>query len=206
VKVCLFGASGRVGMVILENLLDGGHSVQALVRNPNRINTAHPNLQVFQGDIYNEKNISLVMAGTEAVISALNTENRTTLSESMPLIIHEMKKQGISRIITIGTAGILQARVNPEVYRFQSSESKRTSTKDAEEHLKAYLILKDSGLDWTVVCPTYLPTGERVGSYRFEVNVLPENPSSISVFDTGDFAYAQLESKQFIGARVGLTY
>jgi putative NADH-flavin reductase len=193
-------------MVILENLLDGGHSVQALVRNPNRINTAHPNLQVFQGDIYNEKNISLVMAGTEAVISALNTENRTTLSESMPSIIHEMKKQGISRIITIGTAGILQARVNPEVYRFQSSESKRTSTKDAEEHLKAYLILKDSGLDWTVVCPTYLPTGERVGSYRFEVNVLPENPSSISVFDTGDFAYAQLESKQFIGARVGLTY
>lgn len=146
------------------------------------------------------------MKGTDAIVSALNTEGTTTLSDSMPLIIHQMKQQKITRIITIGTAGILQARTNPTLYRFQSSESKRKTTKDAEEHLKAYLILKKSGLNWTIVCPTYLPAGKRIGCYRYEVNFLPENPTSISIFDTADFVFAQLFSNRFIGCRVGLTY
>ncbi len=205
-KVCLLGATGRVGSVILENFLASGHSVHALIRQQNHLQSRHPHLQIFKGNALNENDISLAMTGTDAVISALNTGNRTTLSESMPLIIRQMQDKGISRIITIGTAGILQARTNPEIYRFQSSESRRTSTKDAEEHLKAFLILKDSGLNWTVVCPTYLPTGERIGTYRTEIDMLPENPSSISIYDTGDFACAQLESKKFIRVRVGLTY
>lgn len=206
VKICLFGVSGRVGSVILENALANHHPVQALVRNIGHFSSRHPNLKIIEGNALNEQDIANTMRGTDAVISCLNTDGGTTLSDSMPLIIKQMQMQGVKRIITIGTAGILQARIDPRLYRFQSSESKRKTTKDAEEHLKAYLLLKDSGLDWTIVCPTYLPNGERIGKYRYEKNFLPEAPSSISIFDTGDFAYSQLENREFIGVRVGLTY
>jgi uncharacterized protein len=206
VNICLFGATGRVGKVILENALTNQHAVQALVRDPVKLNQQADGLKITVGNVLNDRDIANSLKGSDVVISALNTDGHATLSESMPLIIKNMKEQNISRIITIGTAGILQARSAPQLYRFQSSESKRKSTRDAEEHLKAYLQLKESGLDWTVVCPTYLPVGERIGHFRYAEDFLPDHPSSISVYDTGDFAYQQLFSKQFIGKRVGLTY
>lgn len=206
VNICLLGATGRVGSVILENALENKLSVKVLVRDRSKLQVSSDGLTVREGNVLNEKDLALTMMGSTVVISALNTDKSTTLSESMPLIIKQMKHHGIKRIITVGTAGILQARSAPNLFRFQSSESKRKSTRDAEEHLKAYLLLKNSGLDWTIVCPTYLPIGERVGQYRYEKDFLPEDPSSISIYDTGDFTFQQLFSSEFIGARVGLTY
>jgi uncharacterized protein len=205
-NLSIFGATGRVGSVITENALQHEHTVHALVRNPKKLPSPNPSLKVFEGNVLNQNDIAKVMTGTNAVFCALNTGGDSTLSEAITLIVKQMKILGIQRIITIGTAGILQARTNPYIYRFQSSESKRTSTKAAKEHLMAYIILKNSGLDWTIVCPTYLPAGERIGTYCFEKDFLPENSSSISVYDTGDFAFAQLESRQFVGARVGISY
>ncbi|MEH7333642.1 NAD(P)H-binding protein [Neobacillus drentensis] len=205
-NICLFGATGRVGSVILENALSNQISIQALVRDLEKLNTDSSLLKVRTGNVLNEEDIAQTMKGTDIVISALNTDGNSTLSQSMPLIISNMKREGLKRIITIGTAGILQARSAPQLYRYQSTESKRKNTRDAEEHLKAYLLLKASGLDWTIVCPTYLPVGERLEQYRYEKDILPENPSSISIYDTGDFAFQQLFSNKFIGSRVGLTY
>jgi uncharacterized protein len=206
VNICLFGATGRVGTIILEKALAQQHSITALVRDAKKLNNNGSFLKVKTGNVLNETDIAHCLTGSNVVISALNTDGTTVLSESMPFIIKQMKEQGVKRIITIGTAGILQARSAPHLYRFQSTESKRKSTRDAEEHLKAYLLLKDSGLEWTVVCPTYLPVGERKGQYRYEKDFLPDDPSSISIYDTADFAYLQIFSKQFIGSRVGLTY
>jgi uncharacterized protein len=206
VNICLFGATGRVGTIILENALSQEHNVRVLVRDSRKLKFSGDGLLVKEGNVLNENDISNCISGSDAVICALNTDGTTTLSESMPFIIKQMREQGIQRIISIGTAGILQARSVPYLYRFQSSESKRKSTRDAEEHLKAYLILRDSGLDWTVVCPTYLPIGERKGHYRYEKDFLPDNPSSISIFDTADFAFGQLFTNEFIGSRVGITY
>lgn len=206
VNVCLFGATGRVGSIILESALANRHSVRALVRKPEKIAKSRKHLTVIEGNVLDKSDVAETMKNCDVVISALNTGGTSTLSESMPVIINNMKEKKITRIITIGTAGILQARSEPLLYRFQSSESKRKSTRDAEEHVKAYLTLKESGLDWTIVCPTYLPLGERIGVYRFEKDFLPENPSSISCYDTADFAYQQLFTNEFIGYRVGLTY
>ncbi|WP_053365438.1 NAD(P)-dependent oxidoreductase [Bacillus sp. FJAT-27245] len=205
-NICLFGATGRVGSVILENCLNAGNGVHALVRNPGKLKHNGPGLKIFNGDATNTDDVRTAMKGCDAVISSLNTGGSTVLSDSMPHIVSAMKENGLRRIVLVSTAGITQARTAPELYRFQSSESRRTSTKDAEEHLKAWLILKNSGLDWTAVCPTYLPVGERLGTYRVGRDVLPENPTSISIFDTGDFAFSQLGSAEYLHCRAGLTY
>jgi uncharacterized protein len=67
-------------------------------------------------------------------------------------------------------------------------------------------MLKQSTLDWTIVCPTYLPDGEREGQYRIERNFLPEGGMKISVPDTAEFTYRQIESSDYVHSRVGIAY
>lgn len=205
-NILILGGTGRVGNQIVTYALHDGHHVKVLVRTPEKIQTNHADLTIIQGNVLNKEDIIRSMHGIDVIISALNTDGGNTLSESMPFIIEAMEKEAIKRIITIGTAGILQSRVSPKLLRYQSSESKRRSTRAAEEHHKVYDMLQRSNLDWTIVCPTYLPDGEKVGKYRIERNLLPEGGSKISVPDTAEFAYSQIQSSDYIKTRVGIAY
>ena len=205
-NILILGATGRVGSQIVTYALHDRHHVTVLVRTPEKIQINSENLTIIQGNVLNKNDIVRAMNGIDVVISALNTDGTTTLSESMPLIIKAMENEGIQRIITIGTAGILQSRTTPTVIRYQSSESKRKLTRAAEEHHKVYDMLKQSTLDWTIVCPTYLPDGEREGQYRIERNFLPEGGMKISVPDTAEFTYRQIESSDYVQSRVGIAY
>jgi putative NADH-flavin reductase len=67
-------------------------------------------------------------------------------------------------------------------------------------------MLKQSTLDWTIVCPTYLPDGEREGQYRIERNFLPEGGFKKSVPDTAEFTFRQIKSSDYVQSRVGIAY
>lgn len=205
-RILILGMTGRVGSEIAKLALEDKHQVTALVRTPEKITSKDENLSVIKGDVTIKEDVERAMKDADAVISALNTDGGETLTESMPLIIEAMKAEGIKRIVTIGTAGILNSRVEDDVLRYQSSESKRKLTRAAEEHHKTYELLEASELDWTVVCPTYLPDGEATGEYREERNYLPEDGKKITVGDTAEFAYKQLESDEYVQSRVGIAY
>ncbi|MGV2941887.1 NAD(P)-dependent oxidoreductase [Mesobacillus sp. LC4] len=205
-NILILGATGRVGSHIVTYALHECHHVTALVRSPEKIQIDHKNLTIIQGNVLNRDTIMRAINGMDVVISALNTDGTTTLSESMPLIIEAMENEGIKRIITIGTAGILQSKATPNVLRYQSSESKQKSTRAAKEHHKVYDMLRQSRLEWTIVCPTYLPDGEKVGSYRIARDVLPDGGAKISVPDTAEFTYKQVEARDYMRSRVGIAY
>ncbi|MGG3451870.1 SDR family oxidoreductase [Domibacillus aminovorans] len=205
-KILILGATGRVGSQVVSYALRDGHHVTSLVRTPDNIQIMDKNLTVIQGNVLNKDDIECVMSEIDIVISALNTDSTNTLSESMPLIIEAMKKENIKRIITVGTAGILQSRTTPDLLRYQSSESKRKSTRAAKEHHRVYDILTHSELEWTIVCPTYLPDGECTNMYRVEHNFLPESGTVISVADTAKFTYQQIKSTKYLKSRVGIAY
>ncbi|MGE6720380.1 NAD(P)-dependent oxidoreductase [Peribacillus frigoritolerans] len=205
-NILILGATGRVGGQLVIYGLQDNHHVTVLVRTPEKIAINNANLTIIQGNVLNKDDIVRAMHGIDVVISALNTDGTTTLSASMPLIIEAMENEGIQRIITIGTAGILQSRTIPNSLRYQSSESKRRSTRAAKEHHKVYDILKQSTLQWTIVCPTYLPDGESVGTYRVEGDFLPEDGVEISVPDTAEFAFSQIKSSDYLKSRVGIAY
>lgn len=205
-NILILGATGRVGSQIVTYALHDSHHVTVLVRTKEKIQINHGNLTIIQGNVLNKDDIVRALNGIDIVISALNTDGTTTLSESMPLIIGAMENEGIKRIITVGTAGILQSRTTPNALRYQSSESKQKSTRAAEEHHKVYDMLKQSTLTWTIVCPTYLPDGERTGKYRIERNFLPQGGAKISVPDTAEFTFKQITASDYIKSRVGIAY
>ncbi|WP_335872059.1 NAD(P)-dependent oxidoreductase [Bacillus sp. 2205SS5-2] len=205
-KICLLGATGRVGSILLEKMIKAGYEVSILVRQPLKVRISSTNLSIIQGDVLIEANVEQAMTNCDMVVSCLGTDGKDTLSKSMPLLLKTMRQKKIKSIISIGTAGILQARSYPTTYRFLTNESKRKSTKAAEDHLKVYLMLHKSKMNWTIVCPTYLPNGERQGHYRIEKNMLPESSQSISIYDTADFMYDLLISNEFLKTRVGIAY
>ncbi|CAH0306843.1 hypothetical protein SRABI96_04817 [Peribacillus sp. Bi96] len=205
-NILILGATGRVGGQLVTKCLHDRHHVTVLVRTPEKIQINHASLTIIQGNVLHKDDIVRAMHGIDVVLSALSTDGTTTLSASMPLIIEVMEIEGIQRIITIGTAGILQSRNTPNSLRYQTSESKRKSTRSTEEHHKVYDLLKQSTLEWTIVCPTYLPDGKSVGKYRVERNFLPEDGVEISVADTAEFTYSQIKSSDYLKSRVGIAY
>lgn len=205
-KIALFGATGRVGNELVKLLLQENHEVRILVRQPNKVQIHSQKLRILSGNARNKEDVEQVISGCDVVISALNTDGDDTLSIATPLIIQTMETFKINRILTIGTAGILQSRTQPEVFRFQSDESRRRTTRAAEEHLKAYLSLQASKLTWTIICPTYLPDGKLTKNYRYCADYLPENGREVSVQDTAHFTLTQLKNNEFLHKRVGICY
>ncbi|MFL0374291.1 SDR family oxidoreductase [Paenibacillus amylolyticus] len=205
-KILVLGATGRVGSHFVTNALRSKHHVTALVRSPEKLQISDDNFVLHQGNALVKEDIHQAIQGVDLVVSSLSTDGTTTLSQSMGHIIEAMAQERIKRIITIGTAGILESRTDPGLLRFQSSESKRKSTRAAEEHLEMYNILKASNLEWTIVCPTYLFDGKSLGKYRVERDYLPDGGTSISVIDTAEFAYHQLISDEYVQSRVGISY
>lgn len=184
---------------------DGRHSVYALVR------SEHPNLpntccRTLSGNARNPDDVQALIREADIVVSCLNTDGDDTLTVSTQNIIRAMNEQNKKRLITIGTAGILNSRQHPSLYRFESDESKRRSTRAAKEHADVYERLVKTDLDWTIVCPTYLPDGPASERYRVERDFLPINGKEITTGDTAHFLYTQLESGRFIRARAGLAY
>ena len=70
--VILIGASGFVGSAILEELLNRGHHVTAIVRTPNKLTQSHTNLKVEVMDVEDRNALVQVCHGQDAVISAYN--------------------------------------------------------------------------------------------------------------------------------------
>ncbi|KAF1680355.1 NAD(P)-dependent oxidoreductase [Bacillus sp. SKDU12] len=205
-KIALFGASGRVGQAFLKQAAANGQfTIFALVRS-HHTELPLPKDQVIMGNARRLEDVKKIVKDADIVISCLGTDGDDTLSAAIANILDIMKEQQIKRLITIGTAGILNSRYEPRKYRFETNESKRKKTRAAKEHAKVYEMLKDSSLDWTIICPTYLPDGIASGGYRAQRDVLPEGGTSITVGDTADFLYHELVTEEYIGCRVGLAY
>lgn len=205
-RIALFGGTGRVGRYILDMLLDENIEVAVLARSPEKLTSSSPLLKVIKGDVLHKEDVEQTIQGADAVISALGTDKQNTLQRSMPHIIEAMEAHNINRLLTIGTAGILDARSEPGTYRFASSESKRRSTTAAEDHAKVYEMLQTTGLVWTIICPTYLPDGEEHGKIRAEEDFLPKDGYKITTADTAAFTVHLLLHPAYERKRVGITY
>ncbi|MBS2968202.1 NAD(P)H-binding protein [Metabacillus sp. KIGAM252] len=204
-NIALFGSTGRVGRELTSLLTEAGQPFQALVRSPEKL-PPKSKVRIIKGNVRNAEDVHSTIEGCSTIISCLNTDGDDTLTAGMRNILTVANEFKIKRIITVGTAGILQARSEPSLYRFQSNESKRRSTRAAEEHARVYEMLLKSDLDWTIACPTYLPDGKLTKSYRCEAGFLPEDGTSISVQDTAHFVYTEWQKHHYPCTRVGLAY
>lgn len=101
-KVVIIGASGFVGSAILNEALNRGFHVTAVVRHPEKIKIENENLEVKRADVSSLDEVCEVCQGADAVISAFNPgwNNPNIYKETIEVyltIIDGVKKAGVNR-------------------------------------------------------------------------------------------------------------
>lgn len=166
--VTVFGASGRVGQLIVRRLLEQGESVVAFVHSKNTLQH-HPNLSVVQGDIHSLDDVSRALKSSDAVMSALGswgTESKDIVSSGMRTILPAMEKANIERIVSLtGTEAWLDNEDHTIMQKVSHLVFTRIASaiiKDGEAHMR---LLVDSQANWTVLrSPAMTSTGNS-GNY-----------------------------------------
>ncbi len=153
-QVTVFGASGKVGQLVVKQLLADGHRVVAFVHGHAPFEESD-HLKIRRGDIHNAPDVKAAIVGSEIVISTLGSWGTTTkdiLGSAMGTIIPAMKTQDITRIVSLTGSGAFAPQDRPSPIDKLSHTAfgliAGSVLRDGEKHLR---LLDASDLDWTVI-------------------------------------------------------
>lgn len=208
-KVLVIGATGRVGMLLVQYSLDQGHQVTAFARNIEDYPLVHENLQLIKGDVLYPILVESVVPGHEVVLSVIGVRRFhgeiTLLSRGTRHIVHAMQQANVPRLITITGAGILLEEDG--TFLMDSLSFPPNLQNISQDHRRLYHLLAESTLDWTIVCPSFMRNGERTGDYLVSADTYPSKAQNqVSVEDVADFITKEMEANQFVQMRVGIAH
>lgn len=176
-KVAMFGATGRTGRLLLLEAVAREWAISVLVRDPVKLERTN-GISVVVGDARSLPEVVSTIKGADAVFYSLamsdTTIPATDLSDCIKTIVRAMHEQGIKRIIGIASAGELD---HPEGgYRNKEGLPDFLQYITADQ-IRSYEALRDSGLEWTLMCPGWLKDDIPVGRCKFEYEDLPQGSS-----------------------------
>lgn len=162
-NIALLGATGRVGQAFIKEAQKHGHmEIFALVRSAGTV-LPIPEKQIITGNARRREDVSRLISKADTVVSCLGTDGDDTLSAAMTHIIDGMKRHHVQRLITIGTAGILQSRlclINTVLNRQNQNENQQ----EPQRNTPAY----------TRCCWQRILTGRSSAPPTFLTETLPE--------------------------------
>ena len=186
-KVALIGASGNVGSRILTELLNRGHEVTSIARHPEKLQR-HDRLDAKQGDINDEAGLAPLLAGHDAVISAVKFQSANPQS-----LIGAVKKAGVKRLLVVGGAGSLE--VSPGVQLVDTPDFPEAYKPEALAGRDFLNVLRgERELDWTFLSRSALfVPGERTGKFRLGTDGLLVDSTGESRISMEDYAIALVD-------------
>ena len=200
--IILIGASGFVGSAILEEALNRGHKVTALVRNPEKIQVKNENLTVLAVDATDVEALSKVVAGKDAVISAYNPgwgnpRLYEEILENYPKIIEGVKKAGVQRLLVVGGAGVLYVQPGMRLMDSGTLPAELMPAVRGEGELFLNVLSKDNDIDWVYFAPPAnlgnMGKGIRTGKYRLGTDTLLVDEKGDSFISVEDYAVAMID-------------
>ena len=211
-KIALIGATGFVGTALVAELLQRGHQVTALARNPAKLD-ARPHLTAKALDAYDPDAVAAAVKGHDAVVSAFNPgwDDPALYDRFMrgsQAIAAGVEQSGVKRLLVVGGAGSLF--VAPGVQLVDTPEFAShvppnvvPGAKAARDALTA--MRGNTSLEWTFLSPpAMLAPGDRTGKYRVggeELLMAGDAPAGISVADLAVALVDELETPRHVRAR-----
>ncbi|KAL7391344.1 hypothetical protein ABVT39_008001 [Epinephelus coioides] len=157
-KITVLGATGQTGQYLVNQALQQGHTVTAIVRNPGKLTVHHDNLKVVEADIFSADSLKPHFKGQDVIMSCLGFSTSffspvTGYSQSMNAMVNAMREVRVNRIITMtswytdpnsGTQSsyLIRFLLLPMI------RSVLTNMHEMEQFLQ-----KTSDINWTVVRP-----------------------------------------------------
>ncbi|CAK6959713.1 flavin reductase (NADPH)-like [Scomber scombrus] len=157
-KIAVLGATGQTGQYLVNQALQQGHTVTAIVRNPGKLAVHHDNLKVVEGDIFSEDSLKSHFKGQDVIMSCLGFPTSffsgvTGYTLSMRAMVSAMRQTRVNRIITM-TSWYTEPNSgtqSPYLIRFlllPMIRSVLTNMFEMEQFLQ-----KSDDINWTVVRP-----------------------------------------------------
>jgi uncharacterized protein len=211
-KLALIGGSGFVGSAVLDEALQRGHAVTALVRDPARL-APRPGLHVVVADALQPDAVAAAVRGHDAVIDAYNPGWQApalydTYLAGTRAILNGIRQAGVLRVLIVGGAGSLFVAPGTQLVDtpgflnlvpagvVQGARAAR----DALTEIQA-----DQTLEWSFLSPpAQLEPGARSGRYRIGADDLlmaGEQPAGITVADLAVAIVDELERPQHVRRR-----
>ncbi|KAI8740074.1 flavin reductase (NADPH) [Biomphalaria glabrata] len=104
-KILVIGATSPMGISIISEALTRGYEVIALVRNPEKMISLTPRLQVVEADFFNPDDIAEHLDGCKAVLSGIEAWPRLTpctiYAKSCEAVVKAMRQKDIKRLMVI---------------------------------------------------------------------------------------------------------
>ena len=212
-KIALIGATGYVGAALLEEALNRGHQVTALVRHPEKL-PQHANLSAQRADVHDVATLTEQLRGHDAVLSAFNpgwdrADIREQFIAGSQAIVAATKAAGIRRLLMVGGAGSLY--VAPGQQLLDTPNFPAEYKEGAEGARQALNLLRDEQeLEWTFLSPAaLLQPGPRTGQFRLggdDLLLSDGQPGRISVADLAVALLDETEQPQHLRQRFTLAY
>jgi len=169
-KLAIFGAAGRTGIPLVQQALEGGNDVVALVRTPSKLSIKNERLTMVQGDVAHLADVERVVQGADAVLSVLGHVKGSEpdiLTHAIRNIITAMDKYGVKRLVSLSGVSVSAPQDKPKLVnrliKFYTMATTGSLLKDAEQH---FMVIQNSDVEWVVVRGPILNEGPHTGTYR----------------------------------------
>lgn len=205
-KLVIFGATGSVGILLVKQALEQGHTVTAFTRSPEKLSAlVHSRLAIFKGDILDAAAVEKAIKGQECVLCVIGDGNKGGVrAAGTKNIISAMKRTGVKRLICETTLGLGDSKGNLNLlWKVIFGVFVRKAFKDhevQEQHLFG------SQLDFTIVRPSAFIDGERTGRYKVGFDAKAKGLSlKIARADVADFMLKQVPDQRYIRKPVSIS-
>lgn len=201
-NVLVFGASGATGREVVKQALDGGHSVRAFVRDPEKFEVKRAKLTMTVGDVTEHVSVERAVRDIDAVASALGSGNslgsHPALTDGVQNIVRAMEHAGVRRLVYMSMLGVGgSAKQLGIVDRYIVLPLLLRNV--MKDHAKEEGIIKRSTLDWVIVRPPRLTNGPCTGRYRSGEDVRERTLlASISRADVANFMVKQFTDDRYV--------
>jgi putative NADH-flavin reductase len=161
-KVVIFGATGFSGKAILKEALSQQNHVTVLVRSKSAILIQDENLHIVEGNVLDRNTVAGVLNNCDAAIQCLGLGGKgsgkftTFISDATKIIVEEMEKQRIKRLIAMSNVGAGNSvSFQPWIFtKIILPSFMKWLQVIIDDKNRMEPIIMNSELDWTIVrCP-----------------------------------------------------
>jgi putative NADH-flavin reductase len=205
-RLAIFGATGNIGLELVKQALEEGHTVTAFVRDPARLAIEDANLTLVTGDVFDAASVTKAVQGQDAIVCALGAGSelkKTTVRTAGTInIINGMQQNNLKRLVVVTAMGVGESWDDLSLFNKLFFATLLKSSRDDHETQEA--AVKESGLDWTIIRPSGLTDTPRTGVYETGENISAAT-SKIARADVADLILKELEQNKRIGKAVTIT-
>ena len=221
-KLTIFAATGGIGRQVLEQALAAGHEVTAVVRNPGKLPPGAARAVKSDLAAPDPEALASAVRGADAVISGLGARSASDTGiawQGTKAIIQAMKATGVRRIVVVSAAPIgtvpSPGRPTPPrddpgdgffMRRLFSPLIKLLLREHYADLARMEDVLRDSGLDWTVVRPPRLTDKPVTGAYRVAYGQNLRRGLFISRADVAQLMLRALGQAETLQRTIGIAY